>query len=82
MPSVKKEERGDEAREFNQVFANMNAILLELLETSNGVGRARELHALSAELARKSERLEGEESVTEGSPKILRMEPKGISGQQ
>lgn len=66
IPRVNKDDKEDEARELNKVYASLNAVLLELLETSNSAGRAEELRTLSSEMAKKSERLEVKKSMREG----------------
>lgn len=77
--SMKRDERGDEARELNQVYARLNAFLLELLETSNSEGRPQELQDVLVEPAKKSTGLEQEKNMREGQPKIAETD-RGRSG--
>lgn len=55
--SVMRKERRDDARELDQVYASLNVLLLDLLETSISGGTAQNLRSLSSELAKKSENL-------------------------
>lgn len=53
-------EHKDEARKLNEFYVCLNTILLEFLESVDGVGRLEEIKVLSSELEKRFRKLETE----------------------